>query len=122
MTFTEIETRLGEILAALHDKGHARARAHLSIHLTSWVSICVGGLNDRDMPSSFFDDEPGAVLDKAAAFVAKLPAPEAAAMAAYRGKLGAALNFATDASLSDTITAGTRQSMDAVSAMLIEKE
>ncbi len=122
MTFTEIEARLAEILAALHDKGHARARAHLSIHLTSWVSICVGGLNDRDMPSSFFDDEPGAVLDKAAAFVAKLPVPKAVAMATYREKLGDALNFATAEALPPTITAGASQSMTAVSELLIGKE
>ncbi len=122
MTFTEIEARLAEILARLHGKGRGDASIHMTISPTSRLYVYVAGPNLPNSPSFFHADEPGPALDEAAAFVAGLPSPEAAAMATYRGKLGEALDFATKEALPPTITAGARQSMTAVSERLIERK
>ncbi|MCP3947346.1 hypothetical protein [Herbaspirillum sp.] len=122
MTFPEIEARLAEILATLHDKGHDEASIHIAISPAARLYVYVNCPSIPGSPFFFYADEPGPAMDGAAAWAAKLPAPEAAAMATYRNKLGKALDFATEAALPPTITAGARQSMTAVSERLIEKE
>lgn len=126
-TVEEIQTALGELVAAMSDKGVITPRAQLHIDSGGRFNIHADAAYDtkpfgRENYFVFFGDTPAEVIDVARAYIAALPSPEEAVQREYLTRVASAIDYGTEHSMPDEYVAPLRGVSTAMTSNLLSKE
>lgn len=126
-TVEEIQTALGELIAAMAEKAVRRPRAELTIRAHEKMYVYLNSefqsksLDGKD--SAFFHGETALeCFDAARAYIAALPSPEEAVNREYLTRVASAIDYATEHSLPDEYVAPLRGVSTAMTSNLLSKE
>lgn len=127
MTIEEIQTALGELVAAMVEKGVPLPKADFTIKPDE-MRIYLKTYEDGFRPFSGKDfafcdgDTPADCFDLAWNVVLALPSPEEAVNREYLGKVAAAIDYATEHSIADEYVTPLRGVTCAMTENLLTKE
>lgn len=112
-TVTKIQTALGELVAAMSNKGVIKPRAQLHIDNGGSFTIHFDAAYDtkpfgRNNYFILFGETPVEVIDKARAYIDAMPPPEEAVQNEYLSRVASAIDYATEHSLPDKYVAPLR--------------
>lgn len=127
MTIEEIQTALGELVAAMVEKGVIRPSAEFKIKSGSNFYVYLWSGHEAksfygEYMKVFSDDTPAEAIDNACAYIAALPSPEEAVTREYLTRVASAIDYATENSIADEYVTPLRTVTCAMTENLLTKE
>ena len=127
MKIEEIQTALGELVAAMVEKGAIRPSAEFKIksganfYVYLWCAHETRQF-DGEYMKVFSDDTPAEAIDNACAYIAALPSPEEAVTREYLTRVASAIDYATENSIADEYVTPLRGVTCAMTENLLTEE
>lgn len=127
MKIEEIQTALGELVAAMVEKGVIRPNAEFKIKIGANFYVCLWCAHetrqfDGEYLKAFSVGTPAEGIDKARAYIAALPSPEEAVTREYLTRVASAIDYATENSIADEYVTPLRGVTCAMTENLLTKE
>lgn len=127
MKIEEIQTALGELVAAMVEKGVIRPSAEFKIksganfYVYLWCAHETRQF-DGGYLKTFSGGTPAECIDKARAYIAALPSPEEAVTREYLTRVASAIDYATENSIADEYVTPLRGVTCAMTENLLTEE